>query len=396
MKNKCELLAPAGDFPSLIAAVQEEADAVYLGLKDFNMRDSAKNFEIKDLKRIREICNSGSKKVKIYLTLNTIIYDNELKKIERVIKKIKGKVDAVICWDLFVIELCRKYKIPFHISTQASVSNLKSAEFYKKLGAERIILARELNLNQIKKISKIIDVECFIHGAMCVSISGRCFTSQFLHGRSANRGQCTHPCRHSYTIRDEEGNELKIENNKVMSAKDLCVLPFIEKLKKAGIKAFKIEGRNRNPEYVRTCVAVYRKALDKKLTKEEIGESIEELKRVYNRGFSSGFYFGVPTNDDFSKSEDGEAKETKIVIGRIEKYWPNISVAALKIFTQSIKIGDEIYIIGKQTGIKRAKVESMQINHQLVQEAKAGQEVGIKLPECRKGDEVFLIREKHL
>jgi putative protease len=394
---RSELLAPAGDFPSLISAVQEGCDAVYFGLKNFNMRDSAKNFEIKDLKKIEEICKNGKdgRIVKKYLTLNIIIYDNKLKQIENVIKKVKGKVDAIICWDFSVINLCRKYKIPFHISTQASVSNLKSAEFYKKLGAERIILARELNLKQIKNISKIIDIECFIHGAMCVSISGRCFTSQFIHGRSANRGQCTHPCRRAYIIRDEEGNELKLENSRVMSAKDLCILPFIEKLKKAGIKAFKIEGRNRNPEYVRVCVKEYRKALDKKLSKKEIEESLEELKRVYNRGFSSGFYLGIPANDDFSKSEDGEAKETKIIIGRVEKYWPKINVGTVKIFTQSLKLGDEIYISGNKTGIKRAKIESMQIEHKPVQEVKAGQEVGVKLGfEARKGDDVFLIKEK--
>jgi len=392
---KYELLAPAGDFPSLIAAVQEGADAIYFGLKDFNMRDSAKNFELKDLKKMREICNSSSRKVKMYLTLNTIIYDSELGQIEKVIKAVKGKVDAAICWDLSVISLCKKYKIPFHVSTQASISNSKAAGFYKKLGAERLILARELNLKQIKQISKIITIECFIHGAMCVSISGRCFTSQFLHCKSANRGQCTHPCRRAFIIKDEEGNELRVENSRVMSAKDLCVLPFIEQLKKAGIKAFKIEGRNRNPEYVRAVVSVYRKALDKKLTKEEIKNALEELKRVYNRGFSDGFYFKSPTADDFSYSENGEAKETKIIVGRVEKYWSKVSVAAIKVFAHGLKLNDELYITGDETGIKRFKIESMEINHQQVLEVKKGQEVGIKLPFLvKKGDDVFLIRNK--
>jgi putative protease len=392
---KYELLAPAGDFPSLIAAVQEGADAIYFGLKDFNMRDSAKNFELKDLKKMREICNSSSRKVKMYLTLNTIIYDSELGQIEKVIKAVKGKVDAAICWDLSVISLCKKYKIPFHVSTQASISNSKAAGFYKKLGAERLILARELNLKQIKQISKIITIECFIHGAMCVSISGRCFTSQFLHCKSANRGQCTHPCRRAFIIKDEEGNELRVENSRVKSAKDLCVLPFIEQLKKAGIKAFKIEGRNRNPEYVRAVVSVYRKALDKKLTKEEIKNALEELKRVYNRGFSDGFYFKSPTADDFSYSENGEAKETKIIVGRVEKYWSKVSVAAIKVFAHGLKLNDELYITGDETGIKRFKIESMEINHQQVLEVKKGQEVGIKLPFLvKKGDDVFLIRNK--
>jgi putative protease len=390
--KKYELLAPAGDFPSLRAAVDAGADAVYFGLKDFNMRDTAKNFSIADLKKINKITG---KKVKKYLTLNTIIFDDEIKRIESIIKKVKGKVDAIICWDLSVIMLCRKYKIPFHISTQASVSNSDAAKFYKQIGAERIVLARELNLRQIKKISKILPIEIFAHGAMCVSVSGRCFTSQFLRCRSANRGQCTHPCRRAYSIRDEEGNELKLENNRVMSAKDLCTLPFIEQMKKAGVAAFKIEGRNRNPDYVSTLTRIYREAIDEELTKERAQTLLEELKRVYNRGFSGGFYLGGPTPDDFSSSEDGEQKETKKIIGRVEKYWPKISVAAIKLFAGEVKIGDEIFIIGDQTGLKRARVETMQINHNPVIEATKGQEVGIKVPECKKGDSVYLISKKN-
>ena len=385
---KTELLSPAGDFPSLMAAIDAGADAVYLGLNDFNMRDSAKNFTLKDLKRINQLCE---KRVKKYLTLNTIIYDSELKKIEEILKKVKGKVDAIICWDFSVIELCRKHKLPFHISTQASVANSETAKFYKELGAERIVLARELNLNQIKKISKIIPVECFAHGAMCVSISGRCFTSQFMRCKSANRGQCTHPCRRAYLVKDDEGNELKLENNKVLSAKDLCTLPFIEKMKKAGITAFKIEGRNRSAEYVKAVTSAYRKALDKKLSKEEINEEIGKLKQVYNRDFSSGFYLGVPTSDDFTKTEDGEAGESKHVVGRIINYWPKIGVAHMKLFTKSLKISDEIYIKGNKTGIVRTKVTDMQINHKPITEAKKGDDIGIKLPFCRKNDEVFII-----
>ena len=395
--NKPELLAPVGDFPSLHAAIDAGADAVYLGLKEFNMRDAAKNFTIKQLERVRKICNNKKRrKIKIYLTLNTIIYDSELSRIEKIIKKLKQRklVDAIICWDLSVVKLCREYGIPFHISTQASVANKKAAEFYKKLGASRIILARELNLKQIKKISKIIDVECFVHGAMCVSISGRCFMSQFLQGESANRGKCVHPCRRYYNVRDRDGFELKLENNRVMSAKDLCGLPFIDKLKKAGIKAFKIEGRNRNAEYVYTVVSVYRKAIDKKLTREEIKEGIEELKKVYNRGFSSGFFLKIPTSDDFSTSEHGEQQEKKIVAGRVEKYWPKARVAAVKILVGKLKIGDEIYIKGDKTGIKRVKIESMEINHKSIREVKKGQLVGIKLPKCFKGDDVFLIKKK--
>jgi len=391
--QKIELLAPVGNFPMLITAINAGADAVYLGLKEFNMRDNARNFTLKEFDKVRKICKEKS--VKVYLTLNTIIYDKEIKKIKGIIKRVKNKVDAIICWDLAVIELCRKYKIPFHISTQASVSNSESARFYKKLGASRIVLARELNLKQIKEISKIIDVEVFTHGAMCVSVSGRCFTSQFLFNKSANRGQCIHPCRRSYLIKDlQEGYELKLENNKVMSAKDLCTLPFIEKLKKAGIKAFKIEGRNRDARYVDIVIRVYRKALDKKLSKKETGESLEQLKNIYNKGFSSGFFLGLPTRDDFSKTEHSSAKEKKHFVGKITHYFPKIKVAAVKLVSE-LKVGDEIVVIGKTTGVIYSKIERIEINNKPIEKAVKGQEIGIKLSSlARRNDEVYKIIKK--
>jgi putative protease len=344
MANKYELLAPAGDFSMLSAAVNAGADAVYFGLKEFSMRANAGNFSIRDLDEIAKICKP--KKVKKYLTLNTIIYSNEISKIEKIIKQVRNKVDAIICWDMSVIALCRKHKIPFFISTQASVANTEAAKFYKKLGAKRIILARELSLKQIKEISKVIDVEIFCHGALCVAISGRCFTSQFLFNKSANRGECLHPCRRTYTVRDEEGNELKLDNSRVMSAKDLCTLPFIEKMKQAGIKAFKIEGRNRDARYVDTAVRIYRKALDKKLTKEEIQQGMNELRKIYNKGYSSGFYLKMPTSDDFAKMEHNASSEKKHFIGKVTHYFPNVKVAAIKLVSD-LKLGDEIAIIGK-------------------------------------------------
>lgn len=391
MKKHYELLAPAGDFPMLVAAVNAGADAVYFGLKEFSMRQSAKNFSIKDLEKINKICG---RKVKKYLTVNVIIYDKEISKLEKIIKQVKNKVDAIICWDLSVIELCRKYKIPFHISTQASVSNVKAAKFYKSLGAERIVLARELNLKQIKEISKIIPIETFIHGAMCVSVSGRCFTSQFLFNCSANRGICLQPCRRSYTIKDEDGNELRLENNRVMSAKDLCTLPFIEKLKKAGITCFKIEGRNRDSRYVETVVRIYRKALDKKLNQEEIQESLEELGKVYNRKFSSGFYLKLPTSDDFTNIEHSASTEQKKFVGKILHYYNKPMVGTIEVQTGELRVGDEINIIGPTTGIQKIVISSMEIKNQQVTIAIKGQEVGIKLPLVRKNDEVYLIKKR--
>jgi len=394
MKKQTELLAPAGDFECLMAGINAGADAVYFGLQEFNMRARAKNFAIKDLPKIAKICRQ--KKVKKYLTLNTIIYDEELKKVEKVIKKVKPYVDAIICSDISVMMLCKKHDIGFHISTQCSVSNSKTAEFYKRLGAKRIVLARELSLKQIKKISKIIDVEIFIHGAMCVSISGRCFTSQFLFNESANRGKCLHPCRRYYNVKDKEGNELKVDNHYIFSAKDLCALPFIEKLKKAGVTAFKIEGRNKEPEYVDTTTRVYRKAIDKKLTKKEIKKGVDELKKVYNKSFSSGFLLRAPTSDDFSKLEHSSATQSKKFIGKITHYYSKLGVGSLKLNSGSLKIGSRIFILGKTTGVIRCEIKSMEINGKAVSGVKKGQDVAIEVPLCRKGDEVYRVVVKNL
>lgn len=390
---KPELLAPVGDFTNLRVAIDAGADAVYFGLKEFSLRANARNFELKDLDKIAEICKL--KKVKKYLTMNSIIYNEELPKLEKIFSKLKGKVDAIICWDLAVIQLCKKYKIPFHISTQASVSNVESAKFYKKLGAERIVLARELNLKQIKEIGKKVNIELetFIHGAMCISVSGRCFMSQFLFGKSANRGECIHPCRREYIVKDtQQGKEMKIENHHVLSAKDLCALPFIEKLKSSGITCFKIEGRNRDPRYVDTVIRVYRKALDKKLTKEETEQSLEELNSVYNKGFSSGFYLGSPTADDFSKTEHSSATKKKLFIGKVAHYYPKIKVATIKL-NSSANLNDEICIIGKTTGIVYEKIKSMEAKGKQIKSAKKGNEIGIKINNLvRKNDEVYVVK----
>lgn len=392
--RKYELLSPAGNFPMLIAAVKAGADAVYFGLQKYGMRARIKNFTIKDLEKMREICNSSERKTKMYLCINAIVYDEEIKQIEKTIKKVKGKVDAIICWDLSVIQLCRKYKIPFFISTQASVSNSETARFYKKLGAKRIVAARELNLKQLKEISKIIEIEAFAHGAMCVAVSGRCLTSQFLFNQSANRGACIHPCRRSYIVKDkQEGYELEVENDKIFSAKDLCTLPFIEKLKEAGVKGFKIEGRGRDPRYVETVTRIYRKSLDKKLTKKELEESMEELKEVYNKEFSSGFYLGLPTSDDFSKIEHSKATKYKEFVGKVTHYYDKLGVATIRLVS-NIKIGDEIVVIGNTTGIEKSKINEMERKKKKIKQAKKGDEIGIKIQKVRKNDELYLIKNK--
>lgn len=392
-----ELLAPVGDFKNLKAAVDAGADAVYFGIRGFNMRDSAKNFSLRDLVKIRKICNSKEKAVRMYLTLNVVVYDSEILKVEKIIKGVKGKVDAVICWDFSVIELCRKYKVPFHVSTQASISNVSAAKFYKNLGARRIVLARELSLKQIAKINREVDVEieCFCHGAMCVAVSGRCFMSQYSCGKSANRGKCVQLCRRAWDVKDGFGNELRLENSRVMSAKDLCTLPFIGKMKRSGIVSFKIEGRNRGPEYVKTVVEEYRKALDGKLSRDEILAGVENLKRVYNRGFSSGFYFGVPTGDDFSFSEHGEHEEKKRFVGKIYKVWRKAKACSVFINAGNLKVGDEVYLISDEIGVKRSRVLSIELGGEGVGVAKKGDDVGVRFDvDVGNGAEVYVIEKR--
>jgi U32 family peptidase len=397
-KDGFELMAPAGSFASLRAACEAGADSVYLGLSSFSMRSGKRNFKVSDLIKARKICDSYPRKPKIYVTLNTIVYDSEIKKLESLIKKIKNRIDAVICWDISVIELCRKHKVPFFISTQASIANKESAKFYQKLGAQRVVLARELSLSQIKEISEIkgLEIEIFIHGAMCVSVSGRCFTSQFLFNKSANRGQCFHPCRRSYTIKEDKyGHELKLINNRVMSAKDLCVLPFIEKLKKLKIKSFKIEGRNRDPRYVSSVVSVYRKALDQTLTEKEIVESMKKLDSVYNRGFSSGFYLGQPLTSDFSEIENSAAKVYKDFLGKIVHLYPKAGTAVIKL-ADNLKKGETIIVIDEKIGVKEIKVDRIEKENKKMISAKKGQEVAIKFPfQVFKGSEVYKLKKSY-
>ena len=394
-RNKPELLSPVSDFTSLTAAINSGCDAVYFGVKDLNMRITAKNFKLSEIKKVIDICRKNN--IRAYLTLNTIVYDNELKYIKKIIQKAKD-VDAIICWDPSVINECRKQKIPIHISTQASVSNSKSAKFYKKLGAERIILARELSLEQIKKIKKDanIKVECFIHGAMCVSISGRCFLSQFIFNKSANRGDCLQPCRREYLIKDsEEGHELKLGNNYILSPRDLCTIQFIDKLIEAGIDAFKIEGRARSPEYVSVVTECYRKAIDayfeNKLSEKLKNELFDKLKSVYNRGFSSGFYLGKPVNE-FSNPEN-QSETKKIFVGVVKNYYDKVKVAEIKVEAHEIKLNDNLMFQGPTTGVYKQKIKSMEINHKKINSVKRGG-VGIEInKKVRKNDKVFLIKK---
>ncbi|MBU0629122.1 MAG: U32 family peptidase [Nanoarchaeota archaeon] len=269
--KKPELLSPIQDFTSLKAAIGAGADSIYFGIKELNMRMGAKNFEVKDIKKVINLCHKN--KVKAYFTLNTIIYENEIRKVKSLLKKLKKeKIDAVIAWDFSVIKEANKLNIPIHLSTQSSISNFEAlnAITSKFKNIKRVNLARELSLNQINNIIKKIrqhnlkvEIETFIHGAMCVSISGRCFLSQQIFNKSANRGECLQPCRRKYLIKDiEEDHEFELGEDYIISPKDLCAIEIIDKLIEAGIGAFKIEGRNRSPEYVKVTTECYREAID--------------------------------------------------------------------------------------------------------------------------------------
>jgi len=406
--TKPELLAPIQDFTSLTAAISAGADAVYFGIQGFNMRAGAKNFEAKDLAKIVKIAHARN--VKVYLALNVIVYEEEIKKAAKILTSAKKVgVDAIICWDMGIIQLAKKMKLEIHLSTQASVSNSAAAKFYKSQGVTRVVLAPECSLDQIKKIKKNvkIEIETFIHGAMCVSVSGRCFLSQHLYGKSANRGECLQPCRRKYIITQTDGKEeLELGEDYVLSPKDMNTLPFIEQLIEAGIDVFKIEGRNRSVEYVSTVVKVYRQIIDfyfenkgKKDFKDKLAEmkkqGLTELSKVYNRGFGNGFYLGKPI-DEWSHSYGSQATERKIHIGRVTHFYPKISVAEVLIEAgKTVKQQDELQFEGETTGIYRQKISSMEIDHISVKKAGQGDKFAVKLnSKVKAGDKVYKVISK--
>ncbi len=400
--KKPEIMAPAGDWKSLVAAVNARTDSVYLGLSGATMRNKAKNFDYEELKKAVNFCHKNN--VKVYVTVNSIVHEWDIEKNKKNLEYFKKiGIDAVICWDVSVIRQALDLDLEVHLSTQASTSNSEAIKFFQDLGVKRVVLARECSLDQIKEIIEKtnVEVECFIHGAMCMAISGRCFLSQFTDNRSANRGVCVHNCRREYTVIDDAGNKLTLGNDYILSAEDLCTLPFIEKLIEAKIHCFKIEGRNKGPEYVKTTVEAYRKAVDfyfehkndidfeEKFSKLK-SELMERLKEVYNRGFSSGFFLGKPLND-WNDVHGSKSVKVKIEIGKVEDYLSKASVAIVKVFSQEIKIGDDLLFIGNTTGIIEEKVESMEVNHKKVDKAEKGQLVAIKLNnKVREGDSVNL------
>ena len=361
-QNRPELLAPVQDWDALREVVNI-SDAIYFGIQDYNMRQKAKNFNRSDLADIVKFCHSSDPSTKAYLATNILIYDSELQDLEKLIHEAKSaQVDAIIAHDLAAIRFANKTGMKFHISTQANVSNIESAKFYEDLGAQRIILARELSLEQIKLIQHHLNktkIECFVHGSMCTAISGRCYFSATINDSqefSANRGNCVQPCRREWRMLDDQNHEFIYDGEMFLNAKDLCMIEYIPELIAANIDAFKIEGRMKDTLYVKTVTQCYREAIESyyenSYTKAKIKNWIKRLSKVYNRGFHTGFYFHRPTIEDIQLDVRGNASPyKKHYLGQVLSFDPNSMTANILIEIKefTLKLGDEIFIIGKNT-----------------------------------------------
>ena len=362
MESRPELLVPVQNWNSL-EFVKDLADAIYFGVQNFNMRIKAKNFDREDLKRVVDFCHNQDPPMRTYLTTNILIYDSELQDLENLISEAKKSgIDAIIAHDIAAIRIAKKNNIEFHISTQANVSNIETAKFFEELGAERIILARELSLKQIKLIKQSLTktkIECFIHGSMCTSISGRCYFSATIGNSekdSANRGNCTQPCRREWRVIDDEKNEFIYDGQMFLNAKDLCMIEYIPELIKAKIDAFKIEGRMKDPLYIKTVCECYKEALDayfnNTYSKEKIKIWVKRLSSVFNRGFHTGFYFHKPTIEEIELEKRGNVSPyKKHYIGKVLSYDENSKSAnvLLESLEMPLRIGDEIIFEGSET-----------------------------------------------
>jgi len=375
MKNisnkRVELMAPLKNYKSL-SAVLGKADAVYFGVESFNMRMYSDNFRLDDLNKIVKTCHNNN--IYTYLTTNIVIYENEFPLLDKVLDKaVEAEIDAVIIHDIGAIHLAKEKGLNFHISTQANISNSQTALFYESLGAQRLILARELSLEQIKEIKNKVnkaEIECFVHGAQCTSISGRCYFSAEIcqsQDYSANRGKCIQPCRRRWKVYDEQDNEFIYDGVFFINAKDLCMIEHIPELIEAKIDAFKIEGRMRDPIYIEEITSCYREAIDayydNTFSQEKVKDWLNRLNKVYNRGFSTGFYFGLPKGSEIQRDFDGNISNyRKIEIGKVLNYFPEKKAAKILLTSGKLKLKDEIFIIGTHTDTYlRQEVKSIQI-----------------------------------
>jgi putative protease len=408
--QKIELMAPAGNFESLQAALDNGADSVYFGVEQLNMRARASiNFTLDDLDEISERCKA--KNVRTYLTLNTIIYDHDLSIVKTLVKKAKeADITAVIAMDQAVIAMAREANMEVHISTQINITNIETVKFYAMF-ADTMVLSRELSLRQIKKITeqiekeqikgpsgKLVEIEIFGHGALCMAVSGKCYMSLHSQNSSANRGACKQNCRKKYTVIDQEtGFEMELDNEYIMSPKDLCTIDILDQVADAGIKVLKIEGRGRAPEYVAKVIKCYREAIDSiangTYNKAEVVSWMKTLETVYNRGFWNGYYLGQKLGE-WSNGSGSHATQKKVYIGKGVHYYTKAGIGEFQIDAYSVSIGDTILVTGPTTGAKEMKVSQMLVNDAKLQTANKGDSVTIPLEfRIRPSDKLYKIIE---
>ena len=407
-KNKVEIMSPVGSYEALYAAIEAGADSVYFGVEGLNMRSrSANNFTIEDLKNIADIASQNG--VKTYLTLNTIVYDSELGYMQEILNAAKQSgVSAVIAADLAVISYARSINLEVHLSTQCNITNREAVKFFSQF-ADVIVTARELSLDKVKDITtwirennikgpsgRTLEIECFVHGALCMAVSGKCYISLDNANQSANRGACLQFCRRPYKVTDlDGGTELMIDNQYIMSPKDLKTLNFLDKVLDAGVRVLKIEGRGRSPEYVKVVTRVYKEAaqawLDGEWSEDKLEKWNEDLKKVYNRGFWDGYYLGQRVGE-WTKKYGSQATTKKTFIGTVTNYFKNISVAEIKIETGELNVGDNIYIMGTTTGVYEDTVEEIRVDLKPTEKTVKGEFCSIATKGVvRRGDKLYLV-----
>ena len=403
-----EIMAPVGSRESLAAAIQSGADSIYFGIEKLNMRaHSASTFTITDLQEIAETCNQHG--IKSYLTVNTIIYDEDIPLMHEIVDAAKkAGISAVIASDVAVMTYCRTVGQEVHLSTQLNISNIEALRFYAQF-ADVVVLARELNMDQVTEIHRQaveqgicgpsgqpIRIEMFCHGALCMAISGKCYMSLDAANRSANRGECVQICRRSYILTDAEtGHQIEVDNKYLMSPKDLKTVRFIDRMMKAGVRVFKIEGRARGPEYVYTVVKCYKEAiqsvLDGTFTKEKKDEWDERLSRVFNRGFWDGYYQGQLMGE-WNKEYGSCATERKVYVGKGTKYFSKLGVAEFAVEATTFEVGDKLLITGPTTGVIYVTADEIHDDHGPVQVAQQGTRVSVAVPaQVRPSDKLFKI-----
>lgn len=408
MKNisDFEIMAPVGSYDSLAAAIQGGADSIYFGIEGLNMRaKSSNNFTVDDLKNIVKICQDN--KMKSYLTVNTIIYDNDITLMHKIVDAAKeANLSAIIASDVSVMMYARSIGVEVHLSTQLNITNTEALKFYGQF-ADVVVLARELSLDQVAEIYKdiieqniigpsgeLIRIEMFSHGALCMAVSGKCYLSLHEKTLSANRGACNQMCRRGYIVKDKESDmEFEIDNEYIMSPKDLKTIHFMNKMMDAGVRVFKIEGRARGPEYVRTVVECYKEAVvaycNNTYSEEKIAKWDERLATVFNRGFWDGYYLGQRLGE-WTMNYGSGATKRKTYIGKGIKYFSNLGVAEFLMETQTLKVGDEILITGPTTGAVTQIVEEIRVDLKSVEETVKGEKFSIKLSEkIRPSDKLF-------